>query len=82
VSIFIEPSADPAGLASDREQGERLAAALNRLAEPHRQAVVMHLYSGLTFEQMGQVLGEPLATVASRYRRALEDLRQQMREAT
>jgi DNA-directed RNA polymerase specialized sigma24 family protein len=34
----------------------------------------LRVYGGLSFEQMAATLGEPLPTVASRYRRALEKL--------
>jgi DNA-directed RNA polymerase specialized sigma24 family protein len=34
----------------------------------------MKVYGGLTFEQIGSVLGAPLSTVASRYRRGLAKL--------
>jgi DNA-directed RNA polymerase specialized sigma24 family protein len=38
----------------------------------------MRLYAGLTFEQMAEALAEPLSTVSSRYRRAVEHLREKM----
>jgi DNA-directed RNA polymerase specialized sigma24 family protein len=36
----------------------------------------MHIFAGLTFAQIAQTLGEPLQTVASRYRRALQALKE------
>jgi len=38
----------------------------------------MKIYGGLTFEQIAEVLEAPLSTVASRYRRALARLRQNL----
>lgn len=36
-----------------------------------REAVVMKLWGDMTFEQIAAITGEPLQTIASRYRRAL-----------
>jgi RNA polymerase sigma-70 factor (ECF subfamily) len=57
---------------------QRVRAAIDRLPLRQRQAVVLRLYAGLTFRQIAEVLGEPLPTVASRYRRALERLRDRL----
>ena len=51
------------------------AAALNQLEETAREVVELHLHSGLTFREIASLLEEPLQTVASRYRRALEKIR-------
>jgi RNA polymerase sigma-70 factor (ECF subfamily) len=65
--------AAPAG--ADREAEHDLHEAMRALPAEQLEAVVLHLYVGLTFAQAAEVLGEPLATVASRYRRALDRLR-------
>ena len=57
------------------ERDRLLRNSVDELPDEQRQAVVLRLYGGLTFEQMAQVLGEPLSTVSTRYRRALEQLR-------
>lgn len=71
-----------AGPASAEAVAAETATALRRavddLPDDQREAVVLRIYGQLTFEQMAETLGEPLATVASRYRRALEALRQRM----
>ena len=64
---------DQALLESERD--ELIAQALEGLPDVKRQVVVMKLYGGLTFEQISQVLDEPRDTVASRYRRALEQIK-------
>jgi RNA polymerase sigma-70 factor, ECF subfamily len=56
----------------DASQGIREAVA--RLDEASRTVVEMHLHAGLTFQEIADILGEPLPTVASRYRRTLEKL--------
>jgi RNA polymerase sigma-70 factor (ECF subfamily) len=63
-------------VSGDDELLTAVAAALNQLDDPAREVVELHLHSGLTFREIASVLEEPLQTVASRYRRALEKLRQ------
>ena len=63
----------------DAEVDGRIRAALAALPEEQREAVSMRIYGGLTFEQMAAATGEPLSTVASRYRRAIERLRDELR---
>ncbi len=48
------------------------------LADDQREVVVMKVYGELTFDQIAQTLGEPLQTVASRYRRAMQKLKEQL----
>jgi RNA polymerase sigma-70 factor (ECF subfamily) len=80
VSIFdlAEPSQQPANVADDRERDRLVADAIDDLPAEQREAVVMHLYTGLTFQQAAEVLDVPLQTMASRYRRALAKLREQL----
>ena len=66
--------ADPAATVIDAEMHRRIRDAVESLPEAERETVVLKIYSGLTFEQMAEALDEPLPTVASRYRRALETL--------
>jgi RNA polymerase sigma-70 factor (ECF subfamily) len=73
-SIF----ADHGGPEHDAQGSERrqwIQAALERLAAEEREVIVLRLYAGLAFRQIAHVTGEPLATVASRYRRSLAKLR-------
>lgn len=70
-SIFEAPDAP----ALRDEQARLVAAAVDALPDDQREAIVMRIYGGLSFAQIGQVTGEPLATVATRYRRGLGGLR-------
>ena len=72
--------AGPLAMAVDLERQEIVRQAVEELPEEQRQAVVLHVYAGLTFEQVATMLQEPLPTVASRYRRALERLKTSMRK--
>ena len=78
-SIFDERTSkdgSPDGAAMVNERDRLLRQAVDELPDAQRQAVVMRLYAGLTFEQMAQAIGEPLSTVSTRYRRALDRLRE------
>jgi RNA polymerase sigma-70 factor (ECF subfamily) len=65
---------DVNGRSPEAEISGTVREALARLDEPSRTVIEMHLQAGLTFQETADVLGEPLPTVASRYRRALEKL--------
>ena len=58
-----------------REDVEMIAAALARLDGADRELVQLKIYAGMTFREIGEITGQPQATVATRYRRALDSLR-------
>jgi len=60
------------------EQLDRLKQAVDRLPDAKRQVVVMKAFAGLTYQQMADVTGESINTLAARYRRALTSLRRAM----
>lgn len=62
------------------EEQQRLQAAVQALPFARREVVIMKIWGGLTFEQIGQVLDIPAATAASRYRYALESMRELLKE--
>ncbi len=80
VSIFDlpEPTQVPGDAVEDQDRNRLLAGALADLPADQREAVVMHLYTGLTFQQAAETLEVPLQTIASRYRRALAKLRERL----
>jgi len=51
-----------------------MADLLERLDASSREVIELHLHADLTFQEIAELLGEPLPTVASRYRRALDKL--------
>ena len=73
-SIYNGLPADPASEIITAEEHRLVREAVESLPEDQREAVVMRIYGNLTFEEMAKALGEPLQTVASRYRRAIEKL--------
>ncbi len=70
-----------ASAAEPDEQAFRLAlsAALGELPPEQRAVVHLKLWEGLTFDQIAELLDIPQNTAASRYRYALDKLRQRLR---
>jgi RNA polymerase sigma-70 factor (ECF subfamily) len=56
-----------------------LEKALGELPEEQREVVVMRIWGGLTLEEAAAATGAPLNSVASRYRYALDKLREKLR---
>jgi RNA polymerase sigma-70 factor (ECF subfamily) len=52
-----------------------LQAALLQIPEEQREAIVMHVWGDLSFEEIAAVVGVPANTAASRYRYGLSKLR-------
>lgn len=77
--------AEPIGLfavSADPDEGEfraRLAAALGDLPHEQRAVVLLKLWEELTFEQIAATLNISANTAASRYRYALDKLRDRLR---
>jgi len=61
-----------------REEILALQQALQRLPEEQREVVFLRIWSGLTFQEIADVTEQPLNTVASRFRYALEKLRERL----
>lgn len=55
------------------------AAALMNLSDEEREIVILHLWGGLTFRQIAEVLQLSAATVHRRYQAALQALRAHLR---
>ena len=75
---------DPQSSAFQHRGGNQEAAlalerALAELPEEQREVVVMRVWGGLALEEIAATSGAPLNTVASRYRYALERLREKLR---
>jgi RNA polymerase sigma-70 factor (ECF subfamily) len=61
------------------ERAEMLRAAIDELAESEREVVVLKMFAGLTFEQAGEMAETSPKTMATRYRRALIKLENQLK---
>lgn len=62
----------------DRLDAEVATAALRRLPEEQREAIVMHLWGGMTFEAIGDVTAQSRATTHRHYRRGIEALQREL----
>ncbi len=63
-----------------RDTHRQLEEAVKNLSSAHREVVTLKTWGGLTFQEIADTIGVPLATAASRYRAALEELRGSMKE--
>jgi RNA polymerase sigma-70 factor (ECF subfamily) len=70
---FTHPTVDQAEVIS-------LQDALRSLPEEQRETVFLRTWSGMTIQEIAEATETPLNTVASRYRYALEKLRERLRE--
>ena len=67
------PSAD----AEAEETRTQITAALAALPEEQRSVIHLHVWEQMSFREIGEMLGLPTQTIASRYRYGLEKLRAQ-----
>jgi len=72
---IFAPAAEP----DERAFREMLTSALGELPPEQRSVAHLKLWEGLTFEHIAELLEIPLNTAASRYRYALDKLRERLR---
>jgi RNA polymerase sigma-70 factor (ECF subfamily) len=77
-NLRFDPVADWDHAIDQRVVSEQLAAAIARLPDDQREAVVLRHQLGLSYEEICGMLSLPLGTVKSRLARALVALRQDM----
>ena len=70
-----EEAERPDGQAERREQGAVVRAAVRKLPDAQREAVVMAYWGGLTADEISRRIEVPLGTAKSRIRLGLEKLR-------
>ena len=75
-----DTSAGPERRAIARDRVRQLAAALQELPRPYREAVVLRDVEELTYVEIARVLDVRLGTVRSRIARGRERLRQKLEE--
>ena len=80
-TLFAEtPTTGTANDSSATDDGcERLRHEIESLDAGTREIIVMKIYGELTFDEIGEVIDAPPATVATRYRRGLLALEEKLR---
>ena len=80
-SLEDQPILEPVDTAirADEER-QTIEAALRSLPPEQREVVHLKVYEGMTFQQIADLAGISLNTAASRYRYAMEKLRELLRE--
>jgi RNA polymerase sigma-70 factor, ECF subfamily len=79
-ACLLQAGGSPEGALSAGERDQAIAAAVDALPEDLRTVVLLRVFSGLTFRQVGELTDSPLPTVVSRYRAALSRLGPQLRK--
>jgi RNA polymerase sigma-70 factor (ECF subfamily) len=69
----------PAAACEQAERGRLIARTIADLPEPLRVVLVLRHYEEMSFEQIARLLGAPASTVKSRFRAALQRLRERLR---
>jgi RNA polymerase sigma-70 factor (ECF subfamily) len=63
----------------DVELSRLVGDVIERLDEASREVIELHVHAALSFQEISELLDEPLPTVASRYRRALGKISNQIK---
>jgi RNA polymerase sigma-70 factor (ECF subfamily) len=72
-------TADPAGVTTGAERSRCVQQALDALPPPQREAIELAYYQGLSHSEIAERLNQPLGTVKTRVRLAMQKLRDQLR---
>jgi len=80
VTLAASAPGNPAALAAESEQAEHLWKCVLSLPDEQRDVVAFKIYGGLTFREVAERTSSSINTVQSRYRYALEKLRQMLQQ--
>lgn len=78
----LHHSSDVEGQIVDAETQQRIRAVLNSLPENQRTVVVMKIYQDMKFDEIAEILGDPVSTVKSRLYKAFNNLGGLLRRQT
>jgi RNA polymerase sigma-70 factor (ECF subfamily) len=74
------PAQDPGELAEQSLRGERIRAAIARLPADQKQVLILAYFGGYTQTQISEALKQPLGTVKTRIKLAMQKLRGFLRD--
>jgi RNA polymerase sigma-70 factor (ECF subfamily) len=80
VEAPVSQGLSPFAQAARTEDAERLSGALEGLQPIYREALVLRFLEDMSLQEIAEVVGSPVATVAARIYRGLAALRSQMEE--
>ena len=72
--VLRSPQGEPGGLAEDQEEGARLRKAIGELPEAKREALVLRVFSGLSYAEIARITDAPVGTVKFRVHDAVQEL--------
>jgi len=75
---IFDASPGPVELTEQKQFRLNVAKALLRLSQDERETIIQHLYAELTFQEIADIRGRPIGTVASWYRRGLAKLKESL----
>lgn len=75
---IVDPQPLPSEIFEKKEISSLINRALNNLSIKERTVILLHYQESLTFQEISEIVKEPLNTVKSRYRRGLINLRQNL----
>jgi RNA polymerase sigma-70 factor, ECF subfamily len=79
--VGAERGFDPGSPLDAIDERERLSRALARLSPPEREAIALRYGADLTLREIARVAGEPRSTIEGRVYKALDKLRDELRDA-
>lgn len=76
---LVSPLASPEDIADLNVQKERIRSAIAQLPLDQQEALALAYFKGYTRIQIAEILGQPVGTISSRIRAAMQKLRQALR---
>lgn len=78
--VRMDPIYAPVTESASPAPGDNFDELLGQLSDDEREAIVLKLHGGFTFQEIADLRGVPLPTASSWYRRGLERLRAMLKE--
>ncbi len=76
----MDPSKGSSAILEEIELGEMVRRAIETLPRHQREVLLLSKYSGLTYEEIGRIVGSTLAAVKQKVYRAILSLKQKLKK--